>query len=234
MASFYWGIKSGRKGSGRKHGNYISRVGHHADREDLIGQGHGNLPYWAENSPEKFWGMADRYERSNGAVYREIVVALPNELTEQENVELVRSYARDLAGAKPFQFAVHCPVAALGGVPQPHAHIMISDRVSDGIARPATQHFRRYNPAYPELGGCKKDSGGKTRGALAAEVKAKRVSWAETLNATLEYHGHNVRVDPRSNTERGLPPALERHLGAARVRTMSAEEKEALLEGRAV
>ncbi|CAN7593719.1 MobA/MobL family protein [Variovorax paradoxus] len=233
MASFYWNIKSGKKGSGRKHSNYITRTGYHADREDLIAQGHGNLPHWANGASAVFWGMGDKYERSNGAVYREVVVALPNELSTEQYVELARSYAREIAGSKPHEFAVHRPIAAIGGCPQPHAHIMISDRLPDGVERSAEQYFRRYNSVHPELGGCKKDSGGKTRSELAAEVSAKRIAWAETQNAFLERHGHVARVDPRSRAVRGLPPATERHLGPARTRALDAKGKAALTAGRA-
>lgn len=232
VAIFYWEIKSGKKGSGRKHGNYINRVGCYADREDLIARGHGNLPSWANDMPANFWSMADKHERSNGAVYHEVVVALPNELSLEQNAELARSYAQEAAGSKPYEYAIHRPVAAIGGCPQPHVHIMVSGRMPDGIERSPEQHFRRYNPTYPELGGCKKDSGGKTRGALAAEVRARKASWAEILNATLEHHGHDARVDPRSNAERGLPPATERHLGPQRTRALDAEGKAMLVARR--
>ena len=232
MASFYFDIKSGGKGSARRHSKYIGRVGHYADREDLIARGFGNLPDWAQGSPERFWAMADQYERSNGAVYRETIVALPNELSLEQNVQLAWSYARECAGDKAFEFAVHRPVAALGGVPQPHVHLMISDRVPDGVVRSPQQHFRRYNAALPERGGCRKDSGGKTRSELAAEVKEKRAGWAETLNAALAHHGCDARVDHRTRAERGLPSSTERHLGSAGIRALDMRAKAALVSAR--
>jgi hypothetical protein len=176
--------------------------------------------------------MADKYERSNGTVCQEVVVALPNELSLEQNVELARSYAQALAGSKPYEYAIHCPVAAIGGGPQPHVHIMISGRMPDGIERSPEQHFRRYNSVNPELGGCKKDSGGKTRSELAAEVVAKRAAWAATQNAFLERYGHSARVDHRSRAARGLSPAIESHLGPSRTRTLDAEEKAVLIASR--
>ncbi|MDR6522154.1 plasmid mobilization protein [Variovorax gossypii] len=232
MATFYFDIKSGGKGSARRHSKYISRVGHYADREDLVARGFGNLPEWADGTPELFWAVADRHERSNGAIYRETIVALPNELSTEQNVELAWSYARECAGNKPFEFAVHRPLAALGGVPQPHVHLMISDRVPDGIIRSPEKHFRRYNSAQPERGGCRKDSGGKTRSELAAELKGKREHWAETVNAMLEHYGHDARVDHRTRTERGLASSTERHLGPAGVRALDAEGKKGLIAAR--
>lgn len=233
MSSFHWGIKSGGKGSARQHASYITRRGSHAQRKDLITAGYGNLPEWAQDSPESFWRAADNNERRNGAAYREVVVALPNELTTAQNVELVNRYVQELTGSKPYQYAVHRPAAALGEVPQPHAHIMFSDRVPDGVARSEQQHFRRYNPVYPELGGCRKDSGGKTPIELRDEVIARRARWAALQNEALARHGHTVTVDHRSRAERGLAPATERHLGPAGVQTLTPEAKEALLAGRA-
>jgi len=32
---------------------------------------HGNLPAWANGDPAIFWKAADKYERANGAAYRE-------------------------------------------------------------------------------------------------------------------------------------------------------------------
>jgi len=233
MASYHLSVKSGKKGCAKPHAYYIIRSGHHGEKEDLVAHGHGNLPEWSEGSPAKFWTMADKHERSNGAVYREVEVALPNELSMEQNVELARCYARELAGVKVYQFAVHSPTAAFGGCPQPHAHIMLSERMPDGIVRSSTQYFRRYNPMYPELGGCKKDNCGFSRAELAARTKSLRKSWEETLNAALEHYGHDVRVSHLSRTERGLSPVAERHLGPARIRSMDAEAKAAVTAQRA-
>lgn len=236
MASYHWTINSGKKGSAKRHSSYIIREGQYERREDLIAQEHGNLPEWASDSPKDFWNAADKYERSNAAVYREIVIALPNELSASQNVELVRSYVQEVAGFKTFQYAIHCPIAGIGECPQPHAHIMISDRLPDGIPRVPGQHFRRYNPAFPERGGCKKDSGGKSRSELGAEVTARRARWAELQNEFLAKNGHDSRVDHRSCAARGLPAATESHLGAARTRALNAEGKAVLIarrEGRA-
>ena len=84
MASFHHSIKSRRKGSAVAHSTYISNE----DREDLIYTSYGNLPEWAEGSIRLFWRMANAHERANGAVYREHEIALPNELTRDQLIEL--------------------------------------------------------------------------------------------------------------------------------------------------
>jgi hypothetical protein len=66
---------------------------------------------------------------------------------------------RDI-GPKPYQFAIHVPREDDQEHSHPHAHILYCDRIPDEHERPPEIFFRRFNPAAPELGGCKKDSGG--------------------------------------------------------------------------
>jgi len=165
-------------------------------------------------------------ERVNGAAYREYVIALPNELKLEQNMDVVKCLIESLVGEKPFQFAIHAPISSLEGQRNLHMHLMYSDRVPDGIDRPAVQMFKRYNPTHPERGGCKKDSGGKTAVQLRDEVITKRKATAEILNVALQKHGHDVRVDHRSLKDQGKDKKPERHLGPSRIRGMSSTDKE--------
>ncbi|MBU2720751.1 MobA/MobL family protein, partial [Acidithiobacillus ferridurans] len=71
---------------------------------------------------------------ANGTVYREIEFALPKELSDNENIELARSFAEELAavpgGTTPYTLAIHRsekkPMLL-------HCHLMLSDKVNDGI-----------------------------------------------------------------------------------------------------
>lgn len=228
MASYHLSIKSGKKGTAANHAAYIAREGKHSRDEedlDLITTEHGNLPDWAADNPAAFWKGADKYERANGATYREYELALPSELTLEQQRELLSKFIDQNIGDKPYQLAIHEPIAALGKVAQPHAHLMVSDRKPDGIDRPAEQFFRRYNSAKPEAGGCKKDSGGKPRSVVREELVKKRESWAEIQNAALEQNGHAARVDHRSHRARGIKVDPERHLGQSGIKKMSSDEK---------
>lgn len=235
MASFHISIKSGKRGNAAEHAAYIARVGKHSkkgEKSDLVAVEHGNLPVWAKDSMQDFWRAADRYERLNGATYRELEVALPNELTSAQNLALVKDFVKSEIGDKPYQYAIHMPNASLGNVDQPHAHIMLSDRLPDGIQRTPEQHFRRYNAKDPEKGGCKKDSGGRDTATLKSEVVRLREHWAELQNEHLEKNGKAARVDHRSHKDRGINAVPESHLGQAGVRTLTDEEKEAFRESR--
>ncbi|CAJ5232782.1 DNA strand transferase [Burkholderia pseudomallei] len=225
MASFHHCIKSGKKGTAANHAAYITRQGKYSQREDLICIGHGNMPAWAKDNPSLFWKAGDKHERANGAVYREHEIALPAELTLEQQEALAVDMVKAMAGDKPYQFAMHSPRSALEGKTNTHLHLMFSDRMQDGIERSPEQTFCRYNAKHPERGGCRKDSGGKNRLALRDEVIQTRKTCAELQNAALERHGHTARVDHRTLKERGIGRTPERHLGPARINQMSSEEK---------
>ena len=232
MASYHCSVKVGGKGQASGHAAYIAREGSYAERdgyEDLEATGHGNLPSWAEHEPSRFWSAADRYERANGATYREIEIALPRELNPDQRQALVLDFIRQEIGERhAHQWAIHNPGAALAGGEQPHAHLMYSERTVDGIERGAEQYFKRYNGQHPELGGCRKDSAGTEERLLET-----RQRWAEVQNAHLQQHGHAARVDHRSLADQGIERAPEQHLGGRRVRQLAPEQREALLERRA-
>lgn len=226
MASFHHRIKSGKKGTAYGHASYIDRNGRFANRgEDLVHTAHGNMPSWAENNPAIFWKIADKYERSNGAVYREHEVALPNELTNDQLIKLTEKIVRELIGNKPYQYAIHAPDGSLGAIPNPHVHLMYSDRLPDGIQREPEKMFSRFNSNHPEMGGCRKDSGGLTRQELRANVIKMRKTIADLQNQSLAENGHETRVDHRSLREQGKQHQPERHMGSTRIRNMSAEDK---------
>lgn len=235
MALFHLSLKSGKKGTAANHANYIARQGKHCKDEsnsDLVTTAHGNLPEWADNDPIKFWRSSDCHERANGAAYREFVLALPNELSTEQHLKLVEKFIQSGIGDKPFQYAIHESSASIGEVRQPHAHVMFSDRVQDEFDRTPKQHFSRYNSQNPELGGCKKDSGGKCRSQVREDLIKQRESWASITNNALESNGHPARVDHRSHRDRGLVHPPEKHIGQYGVKTMSKEEKKQLQASR--
>ncbi len=225
MASFHLCIKSAKKGNARRHSVYIAREGSHSTREDLIHTGYGNLPDWAHGNPSYFWSMADRYERANGAVYREHEIALPNELTIEQLIVLAERLVRELVGNKPYQYAIHAPDGSIGKIQNRHMHLMYSDRMPDGISRAPDQMFSRFNARQPWAGGCRKDSGGKTPLQLRQEVTATRKLVADTQNQVLAEHGHDACLDHRSLRERGIQRRPERHLGSRLIEGMSDSEK---------
>ncbi len=149
-------------------------------------------------------------------------MALPRELTSAQHRSLVEDFVRqELGDRHAYQWAIHCPKAALEGGDQPHAHIMYSERILDEIERPADRFFMRYNAKSPERGGCKKASGGKTKDENVAELVATRARWAEIQNAHLAQHQHAARVDHRTLKEQGIGRLPEKHLGPEAIKARS-------------
>lgn len=206
-------IKTGSKGKGRSHANYILRQDkyktHSAKSEKLEHTSHGNMPQWANDDPSFFWKMADEHERKNGSVYREHILTLPRELNQEQRLELVKDWIRSEIGDKhPYTYAIHNPLA-LDGKEQPHAHLMICERELDGIERGADTFFKRYNAKDPSKGGAKKaNTGFNTKEQLAErkkQLKEQRSRWGDLVNKHLERANSKSRVDMRNWKEKGLP-----------------------------
>ena len=234
MATFHFEVKTGGKGRAAPHSLYIARQGKFRGRDDLVLTGSGNLPFWADGDPVKLWKAADAHERENGNAYREMIVALPNEIGVSGMRNLVEDLVTLLAGSKPYQFAVHEPQASLDGRANTHIHLMVSDRLPDGIWRSERLMFRRFNSVRPETGGCRKDGGGMTSVQVRDRLIALRCSVAQLLNDHLERNGVDERVDHRTLEQQGLARRPERHLGPARIRGMSLTERQAYLDVRRV
>ena len=254
MASYHCTLKSGGKGSGSPHADYINREGKYAaiekDRdkyskyEDLVCKESGNMPEWAKEDPREFWKAADEFERAGGRSYTEIEIALPNELTCEQQKELVDEFIKEQIGENhAYSYAIHDKPAALN--PQErnvNAHIMFSERKVDGIERDRQQYFKRGNSKNPERGGNIKDPDWNRR----EKVKEVRADWAAIQNKYLERYGHEVRVDHRnledqkiSAVENGdiekakeLNREPERHLGPKLAQKTVREAKQEMAKGK--
>lgn len=235
MASYHLSVKTGGKGSASPHADYITREGKYAREKDsdLEHKEAGNMPAWAAHNPAEFWKAADSFERANGCTYREIEIALPRELKPEQRLELVRDFVRQEIGERhAYQFAIHNPKAAIAGGEQPHAHIMFSERMNDGIDRDPQQYFKRANNKEPERGGAKKVRFGETPTERKEHLVAQRERWADLQNTHLERYQHTDRVNARSLKAQGIEREPERHLGAGQVQRFDTDQLQAILERR--
>lgn len=235
MASYHLSVKVGGKGKALAHAHYIAREDKYARRQDddLVHVESGNMPNWAVHTPAEFWAAADTHERANGCTYREIEIALPRELDDVQRLALVRDFVSQEIGERhAYQFAIHNPKAAIEGGEQPHAHIMFSERLNDGIERDPQQYFKRANSKEPERGGAKKVRFGETPTERKEYLIAQRERWATLQNDTLERYQHPDRVDARTLKAQGLEREPERHFGAGQVRQFEPEQLHAVMERR--
>jgi ATP-dependent exoDNAse (exonuclease V) alpha subunit len=140
----------------------------------------------------------ERYKTAQLA--REIELALPVELTAEQNISLVREYVN-----QHFVSAGMCADIAIHdtGEGNPHAHIMLTMRpIENG----------KWGAKSKTVDGVKiptVDWNEQTK----AEVW--REGWANAVNAILEHHNHEQRVDHRSYERQGIDQIPTIHLGAA-------------------
>ena len=211
------------------HAQYIAREGQYQQRGGVELVDSGNMPEFAQADPHAFWVAADAYERANGRTYTELQIALPRELDPAQRNELARETTRELLGDRfAYTMAVHTPLAK-DNIEQPHMHLMFSERAIDASTRGlAEERFFKRN-------GAKKDPEWNRR-EKPDEVREK---WVEMMNAAMERHGHEQRLDPRSWAEQGRedlaalreektlrgdgPEAQERHEKIAAQRQMRKE-----------
>ena len=177
--------------------DYIQREGRYVgDPGEVEHAESGHMPEWAEEDPHAYWEAADLYERANGRLFREVMFALPKELTGVERVEAAREFAHSLTGQDrlPYTLAIHRGRSQDPDKPDnPHCHLVISERSNDGLERGAETWFRRYNGPAPERGGARKCSTSSREW-----LKSTREAWAEQANRALERVGSGQRVDHRT------------------------------------
>ena len=212
MAHYRFHVKPGPKGAGAEHAQYIAREGRFkAEKYGEIGEHErGNLPDWAKGSAARFFAAADEHERANGNAYREFELALPVELNDVQRGQLVREFvAEQIGSGHAYAWAIHEPKGH-----NPHAHVMFSERIRDGIERDKEQYFKRANLKQPERGGHLKSDRFTSRDGPKV-VEALRERWAQMQNQALERAGFEVRVDHRSLKAQGIEREPGQHRGPA-------------------
>ncbi|UVC12475.1 Ti-type conjugative transfer relaxase TraA (plasmid) [Rhizobium sp. TH2] len=163
---------------------------------------------------EALWNALDAFEtRVDAQLARELIIALPEELTRAENIALVRAFVRDNFTSKGMvaDWVYHDKDG------NPHIHLMTT-------LRPLTEEG--FGPKkVPVLG----EDGEPLRVATPDRpngkivyklwagdketMKAWKIAWAETANQHLALAGHEIRLDGRSYAEQGLDRIAQKHLG---------------------
>ncbi len=196
MANFKWHIESCGKGAAQIHSDYVWGRGDFGGRRDVVATDCGNLPAWCNGDPRILFEGADAFERKNGSACRHLVLGLPRELGLEDWIRLVKQWIERDLGPKPYQWAIHNDLSRFDD--HPHVHIVYSDRVPDSFERPKELFFCRPNAKQVELGGCKKDSGGKSPLGLRIALVKRKELWADLQNEALRAAGSAARVDHRT------------------------------------
>lgn len=147
---------------------------------------------------ENLWSLAEKANtRKNGNTAREVEVALPKELTKEQQELLLNHFVRNNFTKKGMiaQVSIH-----EGKGENPHSHILLS-----------TRKFNQDKMAFeksPVREWSQKDA-----------LKKWREEWAKDTNGILKHFGHDVKVDHRSLKEQGIDRLPQTHEGP-KVRAM--------------
>ena len=132
----------------------MTRTGDFAEREldEAVYTESDHMPAWAKDDPQQYWEAADLHERANGRLFVSADFALPRDLDRESQVALASTFVHDLTSDEhlPYTLAIHAGRDSEGREHNPHAHVLISERSNDGIAREREQWFRRANPSNPD------------------------------------------------------------------------------------
>lgn len=155
---------------------------------------------------------------SNSQLTREIEIALPLELSKEEQINLVRTYVQDsfVAAGMCADFSIHNKADG-----NPHAHIMLTMRplLEDGNWGAKCRKVYDLDAKGQRIpdgkGGWKnhRENVNDWNDKVKAEIWRK--SWADYANRALEQAGHSERIDNRSYARQGVEKIPSIHLGVA-------------------
>jgi ATP-dependent exoDNAse (exonuclease V) alpha subunit len=217
MAIYHYSVKAINRSTGRssvaaaayRSGEKLldERTGEIFDyaRRDGVVHSEVFLPDGETMPREALWNLAEASEkRKDAKVAREIVVALPHELSSLDHLTLVREYAKGLSRRTGWavDVAVHAP-GSDGDQRNAHAHLLCTTRV---VERDAEGQVRL---------------GAKTREwdvvSTGKElVLFERQEWERQVNKMLEIAHSKERVDSRSFEAQGKGELMPQvHLGVS-------------------
>lgn len=171
-----------------------------------------DAPGWVRDRQELWNGVEQKERRKDAQLCREFDIALPVELDEGQQRDLIQGYVREqfVAEGMVADVAIHRDKRE-----NPHAHIMLSMR------EVGPEGFERKNRSWNDRD-------------LASWWRA---AWARDTNRELERAGSDERVDHRSNKARGIDrePTIHegpdvREMEAREIRTDRGEQNRAVQE----
>jgi hypothetical protein len=149
-------------------------------------------PTWVYDRAELWNRTEETDNRKDSRVAREMLLALPSELTHEQRLEVTRAYVREqfVDRGMVADIAMHEP-GKEGDVRNYHAHVLLTMRPIDGDG---------FGPKERQWD--KKQ-----------ELEVWREKWADHQNRTFEKLGLAVRVDHRSLAAQGIDREPEPKLG---------------------
>ncbi|CAK9252638.1 unnamed protein product [Sphagnum jensenii] len=157
-------------------------------------------PSWA-NERGELWRRLEAREdkstrRADAILAHNIDIALPHELTLEQNIFLAKDYVREQFTRKGYavDWAIHSPDPR-GDSRNIHLHILVPLRKIDAIGE-SFGIKDRY-----------------TKQQLSKKVSGQRSSWAILANRHLKRYGHKAAIDERSLKAQGHSRKPTKHRG---------------------
>ena len=165
------------------------------------------------------WNSVEQIEKARDSqLAREIEAALPRELSDEQQLALVRAYVKDNFVDKGMcaDFAIHDK-----GTGNPHVHIMLTLRPLKENGQWGAKCRKAYDldengQRIPDgKGGWKNHREDTTDWNDKENVEIWRAAWAAYTNRALESAGRPERIDHRSYKRQGIDKIPSVHLGPA-------------------
>lgn len=152
-------------------------------------------PDWAKEA-NSLWNAVEMFERRKDAqVARENIVALPHELTFEQNRDLLHAFVQDAYVHRGMAAQANMHAADPNGDERNiHGHILLTMR---GITRNGFKERKARNWNETQT------------------LEEWRALWADHVNRALERAGFEVRVDHRSYEDQGIDREPTKHMGKA-------------------
>jgi Ti-type conjugative transfer relaxase TraA len=159
---------------------------------------------WARDR-STLWNAAEVSEkRTDARTAREFVLALPHELDDNQRLELTRGFAAHLAEryGTAVDVAIHQPHEGKD-VRNAHAHLLMTTRqvTARGFGEKTQLEWDNKRLLSQDLP------------TSHMQLRDIRQTWEEHANRALGRSGHDVRIDRRSHSERGLEIEPTQHVG---------------------
>lgn len=177
-------------------------------------------PEFADRST--LWNSVEQIEKSRDSqLAREVEVALPRELTREQQLALIRAYIKDnfVAAGMCADFALHDK-----GDGNPHAHILLTIRPLKedgtwGAKCRKVYDLDEHGQRIPDSkGGWKNHREDTTDWNDKSKAEVWRAAWAAYTNRALEAAGRPERIDHRSYKRQGVDQIPTVHMGVAATR----------------
>jgi hypothetical protein len=175
-----------------------------------------NAPEWA-NDRAKLWNEVERKDRKSNSRYaKEFNVALPVELSNEEQKELLTKYVQEnfVDQGMVADVAIH-----RDHPDNPHAHVMLTNRPFNSDGTWGIKSKKQYildengNKTYTKSGYARNRKIWLTDWDKKEKINEWRHNWAVSVNMVLEAKKLPDRISEKSYLEQGINEVPTKHIG---------------------